>query len=191
MNCNGTCHHQIAGGVHGNPGWGTDGQWVADAGYLDWILCCGSTIDPVWFDDSSDPPWDGTTWGASIDYCNGQGMELCPYEIYCPDGGASPPIGGTKNGDKWSPMSDAENKWVQVGVWAGSATNTCLGHHEIANGVHGDPAWGLDSNRHGFMTYILCCPQGTQDAIDAAKPAVLPAIFTGDWKETDAANGNG
>ena len=23
-------------------GWGTDGQWVADAGYLDWILCCSA-----------------------------------------------------------------------------------------------------------------------------------------------------
>ena len=136
-----TCqgHHQIAGGAHGNPGWGTDGQWVADAGYLDWVLCCGGSADPLWFDDSSDTPWAGTTWGSGVDYCIDQGMELCPYEIYCPDGGASPPLGGTKPGDKWSPTSDRSNMWVQVGVWAGSATNTCLGHHEIANGVHGDP----------------------------------------------------
>ena len=63
-------------------------------------------------------------------------------------------------------------------MWAGSATNTCLGHHEIANGVHGDPAWGLDSNRHGFMTYILCCPAGASD-----KALVLPPIFTGDWMQ--------
>ena len=39
-------------------------------------------------------------------------------------------------------------------------------------------AWGVDSNRHGFMTYILCCPMGTWDAL-APKPG--PAIFGGDW----------
>ena len=31
-------HHAINSGAHGRPGWGTNGQWVADAGYLDWIL---------------------------------------------------------------------------------------------------------------------------------------------------------
>ena len=71
-------------------------------------------------------------------------MELCPYEIYCPDGGGSPPLGGTKAGDKWSPMSDGTNRLVQVGTWGGNAVNTCLGHHEIAGGVHGDPACKLD-----------------------------------------------
>ena len=49
---------------------------------------------------------------------------------------------------------------------------------------------GQDSNRHGFMTYILCCPTGTADKLAAAR-GEPPAIFTGDWMETDAANGNG
>ena len=72
-------------------------------------------------------------------------MELCPYEIYCPDGGGSPPLGGTKAGDKWSPMSDGTNRWVQVGTWGGNAVNTCLGHHEIAGGVHGNNRLGGNS----------------------------------------------
>jgi hypothetical protein len=108
---------------------------------------------PAWF-DANEPSWTGTTWGAGVDFCIAQGKELCPYEVICPEGGGSPPVGGTKSGDKWSPMSDGANRWVQVGVWNGDATNTCLGHHEIAGGVHGDPAWGLDSNRHGFMTWV-------------------------------------
>jgi hypothetical protein len=87
-------------------------------------------------------------------------MEMCPYKTYCPEGGGSPPIGGTKPGDMWSPMSDGPNRWVQVGMWSGQASNTCLGHHQIAGGVHGDPAWGQDGSRHGFMKYILCCPLG-------------------------------
>ena len=49
---------------------------------------------------------------------------------------------------------------------------------------------GQDSNRHGFMTYILCCPTGTADKLAAAR-GEPPSIFTGDWMETDAANGNG
>ena len=181
-----TClgHHQIAGGAHGNPGWGTGNQGVADAGYLDWVLCCGGNAEPAWF-DGSDPAWTGTTWGAGVDFCNAQNMELCPYEIYCPDGPANPPLGGTKPGDMWSPMSDGTNRWVQVGVWAGNAGNTCLGHHEIAGGVHGDPAWGMDGSRHGFMTYILCCPLGTAAAL--APPAVPPPVFSGDWLATNGA----
>jgi len=76
-----TCmgHHQIAGGVHGNPGWGTGNQGVADAGYLDWVLCCGEGVgDPVWYDGDGNTPWDGTTWGAGIDFCTARQMELCP-----------------------------------------------------------------------------------------------------------------
>ena len=62
-------HHQIQGGAHGNPGWGTGNQGVADAGYLDWVLCCGeAATDPVWF-DGEEPAWAGTTWGAGIDFC--------------------------------------------------------------------------------------------------------------------------
>lgn len=53
--------------------------------------------------------------GAGVDFCIAQSMELCPYSVYCPDGGGNPPIGGTKGGDKWSPMSDGVNRWVQVG----------------------------------------------------------------------------
>eukprot|EP01050_Picozoa_sp_SAG11_P023717 SAG11_NODE_4846_length_1748_cov_1.875682_2_plen_169_part_00 len=70
----------------------------------------------------------------------------------------SPPFPTT---DMWSPTSDRENMWVQVGVWSGESdpTTTCLGHHEIAGGVHGDPAWGTDEFRHSFMRWVLCCPR--------------------------------
>jgi hypothetical protein len=115
--------------VFGNSGWG-DGGGAGGAGYLDWVLCCGEPQSPTWFDDSTasvdDVPWGGTTWEQGVAYCSGEGqsvysqqgdishargaMELCPYRIYCPDGGGNPPVGGRKVGDKWSPMSDGENK---------------------------------------------------------------------------------
>ncbi len=64
-----------------------------------------------------------------------QGMELCSYADYCPDGGGMPPRGGVKRGDEWAPMADEPNRWVQVGVWGGSGANTCLAHDEVANGM--------------------------------------------------------
>jgi hypothetical protein len=36
-------------------------------------------------------------------------------------------------------MADAPNRWVQVGTWGSDATNTCLGHHQVAGGQFGDP----------------------------------------------------
>ena len=47
--------------------------------------CCGSVHDgtATWgqdFDCSSctEPVWEGTTWGSGVDFCIGQGLELCP-----------------------------------------------------------------------------------------------------------------
>eukprot|EP01050_Picozoa_sp_SAG11_P010571 SAG11_NODE_1065_length_5989_cov_103.088285_4_plen_367_part_00 len=136
-----------------------------------------------WLSDESAPAWDGSTWGHAVDYCAtqpGGAMELCPYAVYCPDGGGNPPLGGAaKDGDMWSPTSDRANMWVQVGVWSGDPTTTCLGHHEIAGGVHGDPAWGTDENRHSFMRWVLCCPPGTA-ALETTTPA---SIWGGAWIE--------
>ena len=116
-----TClgHHQVNGGAHGDPGWGNGDDGVANAGYLDLVLCCGNgpPNSPTWFDDSSDPVYDGASWGEGVDFCSAQSMELCTYMSYCPEGGGSPPLGGTKGGDKWSPVGDRTNMWVQVGVW--------------------------------------------------------------------------
>ena len=112
--------------------------------------CGGDALYPTWYDSTGSQynagTWAGTTWDDGVEFCANQGneldgdpWELCPYETYCPNGGGQEPIGGRKSGDKWSPISDSPNKWVQVGAWAGSNANTCLGHDEIANGVHGDP----------------------------------------------------
>lgn len=78
--------------------------------------CEAADVTPTWFDDSSDPAWSGTTWGSGVDYCTDAGLELCSYASYCPEGGGSPVVGGTKSGDKWSPLADGANRWVQVGT---------------------------------------------------------------------------
>ena len=63
-------------------GWGTDGQWVADAGYLDWILCCSAeamgaliTINNANFEENPEVAsyeyklpngWDGSGGGTVV-----------------------------------------------------------------------------------------------------------------------------
>ena len=120
--------------------------------------------EPTWFDENSNPEA-LATWGTAVDYCFAQGMELCSYADYCPDGGGMPPRGGMKRGDEWAPMADEPNRWVQVGLWGGSGSNTCLGHDEVASGAHGDPGWGVDPSSHGFMGWVLCCPVRTRVCI--------------------------
>ena len=141
------------------------------------------------FDDVSEPPWGGSSWGAATQFCDAQRMELCPVDVYCPNGVSQPPVGGTKSGDKWSPVSDAENRWVQVGIWSGDPSTTCQGHHEIAQGVHGDPAWGVDESRHGFMQYILCCEMGTTEALRQQGPLRFGVSEEGQLGEWINANG--
>jgi hypothetical protein len=116
------------------------GKYVGTTGsdeLADCIDCAAGSfaVASDWFDGTTSPAWalgTGPTWTDAVNFCVDMNKELCPYSVYCPNGGGSPPFGGTKPGDKWSPMSDAPNRLVQVGLWGGSAANTCLGHHEIA-----------------------------------------------------------
>ena len=84
------------------------------------------------------------------------------------DGGGSAPFNGRRVGrtgdDQWAPFGgDGENRWVQTGIWGGDLGNTCLGHHEIAGGAHGNPGWGTDWNQGvadaGYLDWVLslCC----------------------------------
>ena len=142
------------------------------------------------FDDTSDPAWGGSSWGAADQFCDAQRMELCPVDAYCPNGVGQAPVGGVKAGDKWSAVSDGENRWVQIGAWGGDPSTTCMGHHEIAEGVHGNPAWGLDETRYGFMQYILCCEIGTTEALrdqGRLRFAVDEEGQVGEWIESDGA----
>jgi hypothetical protein len=133
----------------------------------------GVPTEPTWYDLNTEPT-PISTWGKGADYCFIQGMELCRYGSYCPDGGGNPPVGGTKEGDEWAPMSDQPNRWVQVGSWGGDESHTCITHDELQDGAHGDPGWGENPVSHGFMGWVLCCPVGeiTGTCLDIADPLV-------------------
>jgi Ca2+-binding EF-hand superfamily protein len=114
-----------------------------------------------WYDRSDSA---SVTWNDATAYCSQRNQELCPFAAYCPNGGGTLPIGGRKYGVAWSPVSDRPNQWVQVGSWGSSADNTCRGHHEVADGTLGDPAWGVTAGQHSGVGYLLCCSMGTGQA---------------------------
>lgn len=113
----------------------------------------------TWFDLNTEPT-PIATWGKGVDWCFLQGLELCKYDSYCPNGDGAPPTDGTKAGDEWAPIADQPNRWVQVGTWSGDVSHTCMTHDEVAGGIHGDPGWGVDPVSHGFMGWLMCCPVG-------------------------------
>jgi hypothetical protein len=135
----------------GDPAWGTvDGT----NGWQGWVLCCPNgandppfTLPAIFTGDWIKPTQPGAymSWGSAIDFCIAQGAEdVCPFAVYCPDGGGVAPFGGRRTGrtgnDQWAPISgQGPNVWVQTGIWGGDPGNTCLGHHQIAGGVHGNP----------------------------------------------------
>eukprot|EP01043_Picozoa_sp_COSAG02_P057026 COSAG02_NODE_6857_length_3324_cov_17.657674_2_plen_808_part_01 len=148
----------------------------------------GVPTESTWYDLNAEPT-PIVTWGKGVDYCFLQGMELCRYASYCPDGSGQPPVGGTKIGDEWAPVSDQPNRWVQVGSWGGDESHTCVTHDELQGGVHGDPGWGIDPVGHGFMGWVQCCPVGEIEGtcLDIADPLV-EVSFINDATDT---SGNG
>jgi hypothetical protein len=159
---------------------------------MTFILCC-----PLGTADALAPPlvppaittgdWIDTSgayasWGAAVDFCIAQGgVDLCPYEVYCPDGAGTAPFNGRRVGrtgdDQWAPFGgDGENRWVQTGVWGGDNGNTCLGHHQIQGGAHGNPGWGTGNQGvadAGYLDWVLCCGEAATDPVwfDGEEPA--------------------
>ena len=85
-------------------------------GFMTFILCC-----PIGTTDSLSTPTGPTdivtgdwieasgaynSWGAAVDFCIAQGgTDLCPFEVYCPDGISAAPFGGRRVG------SNGDDQW--------------------------------------------------------------------------------
>jgi hypothetical protein len=90
---------------------------------------------PRWYNRSHG--WEGTTYAEAVTFCASQTSEddsnapkqLCPYEVYCPTGAHSIPLGGYRGheadveegNNTRSPISDYTNGWVRVG-----SENSCV-----------------------------------------------------------------
>jgi len=105
---------------------------------------------PIWYDRNSG--WTGTTYNQAINFCySKENFIPCPYEVYCPEGSKGDLIEGVMEvGDSWSPVSNANNEWVQVGT-----EGTCIKYSTMHNTL---PEWGLKGVGNEQITkHIMCC----------------------------------
>ena len=112
-----------------------------------------------------------------------QGLQLCSFEDYCPDGPGTQPRGGLKAGNQWAPFLGAPptaapesaqpNSWVQVGTGPPAAcseyqpppppppppcTDTC----------ESTPGWTVDANPVTTCDWVahICDPMRRGECVE-------------------------
>jgi hypothetical protein len=101
----------------------------------------------------------GKSYYAATQMCKKQGKRLCDKEEYCEKG---KPLRGQLKGDRWAPVGNTYNDWVQVGAWAGSKTGAnCMTHRECCTSV---PAWGNEGQtaKMDQVRKVFTCPRCSQ-----------------------------
>ena len=102
------------------------------------------------------------TYQKAQKFCTNNGMELCSRAQYCIGGkggrlfGSKADWGEMASGDKWAPVSDNTNSWVETGTAA--AHKQCWTHTEVG---HGRPGWGTTGLGRQFGRK-LCCAGDTK-----------------------------
>jgi hypothetical protein len=98
------------------------------------------------------------SWDRAAQYCTEQGMTLCNYKDYCPQGPGKLPVYPLPKIDTWAPVSDSHNQWVQLGD-----ARMCKLHTDVCKGPNqwcdkdGKPKWGNQSRKEGFRKAFMCC----------------------------------
>lgn len=118
----------------------------------------------VWYSNPAD------TYDGSRQFCQERGMDLCPAAIMCPNGPGNAPDGGRRDGDRWVPVLDEDNMWLQVGSWYNDdPAQTCRSHEDVTGA--GKPAWGLYGEKAfggpmPFADLVQCCAIADEYAFD-------------------------
>lgn len=103
---------------------------------------------PVWYGPESQ--WRGSTYEEGLSFCKNEGLNICPYSVYCPDGPGEAPLLGIRGVDDvelWSPMaveppsSGYKSSWVSVGP-----IDPCMHAND-----------GSFQDNSSVMSYIMCC----------------------------------
>lgn len=150
----------------------------------------GALFHPKWF--GPDSSWQGATYEDGVDFCAGEGMVVCPYGAYCPDGPHNPPymgIQGGKNEMLWAPMELSDgavtSSWVSVGP-----INPC------------EKVDDYEEHNTSFLKYIMCCNEefqsegndsGASDEYDVNQPqdSTEGSDNNGANESQDLSEGNG
>ena len=99
---------------------------------------------------------DPYTYDKAVEFCDNNGMSLCSRDQYCNGGqggtlfGTESEQGGMQSGDKWAPVSDNYNSWIETGT---GAHTQCWTHTELGFGA---PSWGTTGLSEGFGRRLCC-----------------------------------
>ena len=124
---------------------------------VDAIANAIKTFDPIWYNRMTG--WEGITYADALEFCDSHDNRvLCTYEMYCIDGPNGLPFGGMRpNGEQWSPVSNGENQYAQVGDQF-----TCKRYTDLHDKKK--PEWGLtglapehEHGAGGITQNVLCC----------------------------------
>ena len=97
----------------------------------------------------------GLSYQASKKLCKNAGKRICELREYCPattGGKVVQPIRGTQKGDRWAPIGDSFNQWIQLGTEY--PDRLCKTH---SNCCGSKPGWGLPQNEIKMQQILLCC----------------------------------
>jgi hypothetical protein len=122
---------------------------------------------------------------AALNFCYKQGKRLCSRNEYCPDGVATYPKRGHLDGDRWAPVSDQFNNWIQLGNLYKKTKATeqgmkvCNFHTECCGST---PNWGQVGNANNGGQVVLCC-QGGPD-VHVQDQMMAPVTLTATEEKT-------
>uniref|UniRef100_A0A0G4GIV5 DUF7495 domain-containing protein n=1 Tax=Chromera velia CCMP2878 TaxID=1169474 RepID=A0A0G4GIV5_9ALVE len=161
----------------GPPAWGVDGVPQAHSAF---VLCCkdettvAQQFRPVTFFNS----WEGSSesYTDASSFCAQQGSSLCHSWEICPNGSPVSGLFFPQNGiDRWAPVADSSDEWVQVGdTSVGGGHPRCRVHNQNFPGTW----WGLDSSPNPWSGDIYCCADPTTTSTTTTTTTTVPATTT-------------
>jgi hypothetical protein len=108
-------------------------------------------LEPVFF--GPDDTKEIKSWTEASQFCVSKGFKgLASTTDYC-DAAKTKPIFGIQSGDQWSPSSDYQNNWVQVGNADGATCKTYKDRFGVEH-QHGE-----DGNKYYWKANYLLCAQ--------------------------------
>jgi len=98
------------------------------------------------------------TYRNAVYFCKKHGGDLCSRAQYCSGHRGGALLTGATHmatGDKWAPVRDNYNSWIQTGATHtnGHGHKQCWTHSELG---HGRPSWGLSGLSPQFGRRLCC-----------------------------------
>ena len=111
-------------------------------------------------------PYDGSepyTYNRAVSFCEKNALQLCSREQYCEGGKGGTLLAGAGDmavGDKWAPVRDSDNTWIQTGDGGGHGHKRCWTHDEQG---YGKARWGITglTSDEGGDGRDVCCASTT------------------------------